>query len=289
MAQTTQGEVGAVVSLWRYPVKSMIGEELQTAHVTAHGLLGDRAYALIDRTDGKVATAKNPGKWPTLFACRATFLEPPHSGAPAPPVRITLPEGKTVTSTQRDCNQALSSALTHQVALAATAHGQVTGVPPSLQASWTAKSEEYWPDLEGLDHRDTVTEFALPAGTFFDSATVHLLTTATLNRLRGWYPSGRFEAPRFRPNIVVEAGGGEYGMVEQTWIGLTLAIGNEVRLRITGPCGRCVMTTLAQGDLPKDGGILRTAVHHAQGYVGVYATVVQGGTTGQGDSVNPTT
>jgi hypothetical protein len=80
MAQTTQGEVGAVVSLWRYPVKSMIGEELQTAHVTAHGLLGDRAYALIDRTDGKVATAKNPGKWPTLFACRATFLEPPHSG-----------------------------------------------------------------------------------------------------------------------------------------------------------------------------------------------------------------
>ncbi len=96
MAQTTQGEVGAVVSLWRYPVKSMIGEELQAAHVTAHGLLGDRAYALIDRTDGKVATAKNPGKWPTLFACRATFLEPPHSGAPAPPVRITLPEGKTV-------------------------------------------------------------------------------------------------------------------------------------------------------------------------------------------------
>ncbi|HTK87375.1 MAG TPA: MOSC domain-containing protein, partial [Nitrospiraceae bacterium] len=109
----------------------------------------------------------------------------------------------------------------------------------------------------------------MPAGTFFDGATVHLVTTATLNRLRGWYPQGRFEVPRFRPNIVLEsAAGEELGMVEETWIGLTLAIGDDVRLRITGPCGRCVMTTLAQGDLPKDSGILRTATQRAQGHVG---------------------
>ena len=210
MAHTTQAEIGAVVSLWRYPVKSMIGEELQTAQVTDHGLLGDRAYALVDRADGKVATAKNPGKWPTLFACRATFLEPPRTEAPTP----------------------------------------------------------------------------LLTGTFFDGATVHLLTTATLNRLRGWYPQGRFDVPRFRPNLVVESVGGEQGVVEQTWIGHTLAIGDEVRLRITGPCGRCVMTTLAQGDLPKDSAILRTAVQHTQGHVGVYAKVVQAGTIHRGDRVH---
>lgn len=285
MAQTTQTEIGAAVSLWRYPVKSMIGEELQTAEVTDHGLLGDRAYALIDRIDGKVATAKNPGKWPTLFACRAVFLESPRRGVPLPPVRITLPDGTAVTSTQRECNEVLSSAFTRQVSLAAAAQGQVTGVPPSLAPSWTAKSEEYWPDLEGLDHRDTVTDFALPTGTFFDGATVHLLTAATLNRLRGWYPQGRFDVPRFRPNLVVESMGGQQGVIEQTWIGHTLAIGDEVRLRITGPCARCVMTTLAQGDLPKDSGILRTAVQHVQGHVGVYAEVVQGGTIRQHDRV----
>ena len=77
-------------------------------------------------------------------------------------------------------------------------------------------------------------------------------------------------------------------MVEQTWIGLTLAIGNEVRLRITGPCGRCVMITLAQRDLPKDTGILRPAVQHTQGHVGVYARVVQGGTIRRGDRVKGT-
>jgi uncharacterized protein YcbX len=60
MLHTMQAEMRAVVSLWRYPVKSMIGEELPTAQVTEHGLLGDRAYALIDRADGKVATTKNP-------------------------------------------------------------------------------------------------------------------------------------------------------------------------------------------------------------------------------------
>ena len=171
------------------------------------------------------------------------------------------------------------------VTLASAESGQVTGVQSSLPASWTGKAEEYWPDMDGLDHRNTVTDFTLPTGTFFDGATVHLLTTATLARLSEIYPQGRFEVPRFRPNIVVEMSTGEQGFVEQTWIGHTLTIGDEVRLKISGPCGRCVMTTLAQGDLPKDSGILRTAVQHNQGHVGVYAVVVQGGTIMRGDRV----
>ena len=58
-------------------------------------------------------------------------------------------------------------------------------------------AEEYWPDMEGLEHRDTVTDFTLPEETFFDCATVHLLTMATLDRLRELYPQGRFEVRRF--------------------------------------------------------------------------------------------
>ena len=92
MPETTQVEMGIVASLWRYPVKSMMGEELQNAQVTDHGLIGDRAYALIDGVDGKVATAKNPGKWPMLFACRATFLESPRGDGYPLPVRIMLPD-----------------------------------------------------------------------------------------------------------------------------------------------------------------------------------------------------
>ena len=265
-------EIGAVSALWRYPVKSMMGEELPAADVTDHGLVGDRVYGLMDRAEGKVATAKNPGKWPALFAFHAAFMQPP-SREVLPPVRITLPDGTRLTSDQHDVNRTLSKALNRDVTLETIEHAKET------------KAEEYWPDIDGLDHKNTVTEFDLPTGTFFDCARVHLVTTATLTRLQSFYPQGRFEAPRFRPNIVVDAVGSEPGFPEQAWIGHTLAIGDNVRLNITGPCGRCVMITLAQGALPKDSGILRTAVQQSHGHVGVYAAVTRGGTIRRGDPV----
>lgn len=269
----TQTVLGSVVSLWRYPVKSMLGEELNAAEVTRRGLLGDRAYALVDDADGKVASAKNPRKWPGLFDCRAVFAEVPRTGVKAPPVRIALPDGAVVNSDQDDINQILSKTLQREVKLSA------------LPDEGTATAEEYWPDIEGLDHRDTVTDFDLPEGTFFDCALVHLLTTATLDRLRGLYAQGRFEVRRFRPNIVVETPQGENDFVENAWTGQVLGIGDSVRLSVTGPCPRCVMTTLPQSDLPRDTGILRTAARHNRANVGVYASVLHGGNVRRGDSV----
>jgi hypothetical protein len=253
----------------------MKGEELQAAEVAERGLRGDRAYALMDGSDGKIATAKNPRKWPALFDFAAAFVEPPRAGTVVPPVRITLPDGTSVTSEQRDINQVLSKALNRNVSLEAAERNR----------AGTMNAEEYWPDMEGLDHRDTVTDFSLPEGTFFDCAVVHLLTTATLERLHELYSRGRFEAPRFRPNIVVAPAGAEKGFIESAWIGQTLAIGDEVRLNIINDCGRCVMTTLPQGRLPRDPEILRTAVRHNRGHVGVYASVVKGGAIHHGDSV----
>jgi uncharacterized protein YcbX len=99
------------------------------------------------------------------------------------------------------------------------------------------------------------------------------------------YPHGRFEVRRFRPNIVVETPEQEQEFVENTWIGRTIALGDEVRLSVTDRCPRCVMTTLAQGDLPKDAGILRTAARHNQASVGIYASVLQVGILRRGDPV----
>ena len=266
---------GSVASLCRYPVKSMQGEELSTTQVTEHGLLGDRAYALIDGADGKAATAKNPRKWPTLLGFRAAYIVPPQSGGIIPPVRIALPDDTVATSQQEDCNQVLSRAL----------HRAVTLTAAGPKHAGIVKSEEYWPDMDGLDFRDTVTDFNLTEGRFFDCATVHLLTTATLARLHEIYPEGRFEVPRFRPNIVVAPSSGEKDFVENAWVGRTLVIGESIRLRITGPCGRCVMTTLPQRDLPSDPGILRTAAQHNKVSIGVYASVERGGTINRGDAV----
>lgn len=262
----------------------MLGEEISVTEVTQRGLIGDRAFALVDPSNGKVASAKNPRKWGTLFDFRAAFIEPPHTGSKLPPVRIALPDGTTVTSEEGDLNQTLSRALGREVTFDATQRGQEEVVESTFPNPWIARAEEYWPDMEGLDYRDTVTDFDLPEHTFFDLAVVHLLTTSTIDRLRALYPQGRFEVRRFRPNIVVETAG-EQGFVENDWVGHTLAIGDEVRLSITSPCPRCVMTTLPQGDLPKDPGILRTAAQNNQVNVGVYAAVLRGGAIRRGDPV----
>jgi uncharacterized protein len=269
-------QVGSVVALWRYPVKSMMGEELNCSEVTDRGLLGDRQFAVVDRSTGKVGGAKNPRKWGNFFDFRAAYAQPLQMGAKIPPVQITLPDGAVVATAQGDLEQVLSRAFGRDVVVEEARPG---GKPSG------ARAEEYWPDMAGLDYRDTVTDFEMPARTFFDIAVVHLLTTATIDHLRALYPQGRFEARRFRPNIVVSTGPEEGGFAENGWIGHTAAIGGNVRLAITEPCPRCVMITLPQDDLPKDSGILRTAAQHNAVNVGVYASVLRGGTIRRGDAV----
>jgi uncharacterized protein len=268
--------VGEVEELWRYPVKSMLGEQLTVAEVVESGLLGDRAYALRDTSDGKIATAKNPRKWPNLFDYGAALTGAATAGEKLPPAQITLPDGTTISTERPDAARILSAALKREVRLE-----KIERAGASNQET----SEEYWLDMEGLEHRDTVTDFNLPEGTFFDTATVHILTTATLQRLHELYPEGRFAVPRFRPNVVISPTDSSSGFVENAWLGRIVAIGESVRLRVDLNCARCVMTTLAQGDLPKDPGILRTAAQHNQVNVGVYASVLQGGKIRRGDSI----
>ena len=250
----------------------MMGEELNASDVTERGLLGDRTLALIDTETGKVVSAKNPRKWPTMFDIRAGFLTPPILGNPLPSVRVTLPEGVMLTSDEINFNERMSIALGRPVVLASVARSQLS-------------LEEYWPDMAELNHQDTVTDESMPVGTFFDLATIHLLTTATINRLAELYPEGRVEPRRFRPNIVVRPDGDETGFVESEWIGKELRIGDEVILEVTDHCPRCVMTTLAQGDLPKDSGILRAAARYNEVHVGVYAEVRRAGRVRRGDAV----
>src|SRR5438552_1326083 len=275
---------GSVLSVLRYPVKSMMGEELTIVDVREGGLIGDRAYALIDNSTGKIASAKNPRKWARLFDCHASFVEPPRRDHPIPPVWIILPDGSNIMSDQPNANAVLSRFFEREVTLAKTAPDS-----PAL--------EEYWPDIDGFAHRETVTDESIalsaPKGSFFDYAVAHIITINTLNRLRELYPQGRFEVRRFRPNVVVTAGKGESDFVENSWVGLTVDVGESLVFKVTNPCPRCVMTTLPQADLPQDHGILRAAAQHNQPHVpalgqpmpsvGVYANVLRSGTVRRGD------
>jgi uncharacterized protein YcbX len=274
-----QTAAGTVVSMWRYPVKSMLGEELNSSYVTERGLIGDRTYALIDQETGKVASAKNPRKWGKLFDFRAAFIDAPQVAENIPPVRITFPDGSQIFSSDQEyiVDHSLSNVFGRGVRL--------------MRANLDKPSyEEYWPDIEGLAQREKLTDEVMPSHTFFDIAVIHILTTSTINRLRELYPEGRFEVRRFRPNIVVESASSEEknDFIENLWVGKKLTIGeDDIVLRITGLCTRCVMTTLPQGDLPKDLGILRTTAKYNHVSAGVYASVLhgEGGTIRRGDLV----
>ena len=272
-----------VATLWRYPVKSMMGEELNGAEITAGGLLGDRAYALVDVETGKVISAKNPKKWPNFFVYRAAFVSPPTESS-LQPIWITLPDGTVLRSDQSDIDYYLSRALGNKVML-------------QTQSPKDAKLEQFWPEYEGEANEVSSEAVAgdAPQGTFFDYAALHLLTTSSIEAMQSHYPEGRFEVRRFRPNIMLDTNR-QAGFVENDWVGKTIKIGDSLCLQITDPCPRCVMPTLAQGDLPQDNGIFKNGIAKNKPLVpfagkelpsvGVYARVLTPGWVKRGDGVS---
>ena len=189
-----------------------------------------------------------------------------------------------MSSADPEAERTLQRALGRDVEIRSVAPGDEPVVESTSGRPWRATSEEYWPDVAGSAHRDTVTDFDLPEGTFFDCAVVRLLTTATLARMSELHPEGTMDPRRFRPNVLVDAGE-RVGFLEDDWVGRTVRLGDAVRLAVTESCPRCVMVTLPQGDLPRDPGVLRTAAQHNDVHIGVYATVVSGGRLRTGDPV----
>lgn len=280
--------VGTIAALYRYPIKSMLGEAVAQGWVDQRGMRGDRAYALRERESGVIASGKHPRKWGALLGCHARFTAPPGMRAALPPVTVRLPDGSELTTDQDELSPALSRLLGRQVDLVASAPED-------------ARAETYWPEVAGFEIQNQVTErrlgVAVP-GALYEYGPLHLLTTATLAHLARLYPAGRFEAERFRPNLLIDTGGADSGFLENAWLGRTLAVGDTVRLQVIDPCPRCVVTTVAQGDLPADPGILATIARHSsatsvtaapgvlfRAVTGVYAAVLQPGLIRTGDTL----
>lgn len=254
--------VGYVAEIHRYPVKSMQGERLERAAFGPDGLDGDRRFAVIDAETGRVASAKQPRKWGGLLELRAKLRD----GA----LIVTGPDGAEYRSDRDDLDAALSRLLERRVNL--------RGAPLG-----TATIEVAWPDVPGHPQANSESIEALSAG-YFDLAPMHLVTTATLRRLRDLAPDSGIESRRFRPNVLIETLPGLSGFVERDWVGRTLPIG-DASLRVSAQCSRCVMTTLSQPGLPADFQILRAIVAHNATNAGAYAVPSGNGELVEGDAV----
>lgn len=271
--------LGRVVGLRRYPVKSMLGEEVPAAELTATGLVGDRRYALLHRETGRVASGKHPRLWRDLLSCAAAY-----DGAA---VRLTLPDGRTVSSADPDLDRVLSDLLGRPVRL--------TDTLPAAALLDRAVPEEVL--RRGIDAAVPVTVSQVggqdDADNFVDFAAVHLLSTSTLDRVAALSPRGTAEPERYRPNIVVQTE--VAGFPENDWCGRAVRIGEQALLRVVARTPRCAVPTLAHGDLPRDAAALRVPAAHnrvsplpeaePQPCAGAYAEVGQPGLVAVGDTV----
>ena len=116
----------------------------------------------------------------------------------------------------------------------------------------------------------------------FDAGAIHLLTTASLNWLRKKLPQSIIDEHRFRPNIVIESNDSTSN--ERDWIGSRIQIGGTI-LQIEEATERCVMTTLAQQNLPKDPDIMREIASELEAQFGLYAKIIEPGSISIGDTV----
>jgi uncharacterized protein YcbX len=273
-------QIGIVKELFRYPVKSMLGEHLDWLEVGTRGVIGDRAWALREAATGKIVSAK---KIAQMLELRATYEAPPREGEPTP-IKIEMPGGRVLHAADADASAILSGELGREVAIERAAAGQHTraGIDPATIFG-DVRIENVMPPFTAATMPDS---FALVRGTFFDSAMIHVLATGTLAHMRSLVGEGaQIDSRRFRPNIVVDTGAGSIGFVEDEWIGKTLEVGGSVKIITINPALRCVMTTHRQEDLARDLRIIRAAAQYHKATLGVFASIGAPGAVRIGDPV----
>jgi uncharacterized protein YcbX len=303
--------IGTIQEIWRYPVKSMAGERLNTTTVDELGIPADRGWAVRDEIKSEIKTGT---RIPRLMQCAAQYREEPVNGN-IPHVEITFPDGSSVHSDDPNVNSRLSSALEHEVklwprqpatnkehyrrpGLAARIIAPLADIPgfrallptifklPSidatLRAAFSRSDDEPTPDLSNMPRE--LFQFTSPLGTYFDAFPIHVLTTASVAVMSQANPAATWDVRRFRPNFFVKTAAGLTGLMEEEWTGRTLRLGS-VEVKCEMPAVRCGMTTNAQEGLGKDPSVLRTIVKEANQNLGTYASVSKNGQVSIGDKV----
>jgi uncharacterized protein len=248
--------LGTVAQCWRYPVKSMQGQPRSELSITAAGVDGDRAWALIDIAASRILSAKRSGD---LLGARA--------GEHA----IELPDGSTIALKDPDASSALSRWLARDVRLARPRAGeqlayQMTFDPPNDDA-------EYF-------------DIPTPEGSFVDLAPLHLVTTATLVGCANARPDLDWDVRRFRPNLVISLDGEAF--CEDGWSGQAVQVGSQVVLDVLQPTVRCAMPLRAQPGLqrqPRLFSALNELNAAFPNHLGVYAGIRTPGPIRVGDPV----
>ena len=280
-----------IKEIWRYPVKSMGGERLSETHLGKGGIPYDRGWALRDEADKTIRGAKQLGE---LLNCSARYLLDTEA-APVPKAEITLPDGRRIVSDDTRINTALSELCGRAVTLwplqprEREEHyraAQPADIEAHLRAVFALEPQEPLPNLAAFppDVLQELMVYASPRGTYFDAFPVNVLTEASLRYMKSLLPESAIDVRRFRPNFLIADDGAKAQPMEFDWVGHEVDVG-AARIAAVMRCPRCIMTTRAQHDLPRDSAIMRTLVRETEQNLSIYATVTREGRIATGDPV----
>lgn len=256
--------VASVESLWRYPVKSMRGEQLDSAFAGFSGIYGDRMYAFRDAGAPIGFPYLTAREQETLLLCRPKFRNSERASKPenqheaealapgitpvyAEPadlmVDVQTPDGRSMAIDDPDLLQLLSDGLgdRHQLRLTHSPRALTDCRPVSLFSTQTAR--QIGNDLGfTLDKR------------------------------------------RFRANIYLDLSS-QGGFAEDKFVGHTLRIGDKVVLSILDRDPRCKMITLDPDTGERSPEVMKRVAQAYDGKAGIYAAVLVEGTLRPGDDV----
>lgn len=291
---------GQVTALWRYPVKSLGGEQLEQIDIGARGLHGDRLWAVRDLERDVTATAR---RIPALLGATARYAHPVGADAGpgnAPEVEITFPDGSVCSSSDPDVHTKLSELADRDVRLTALPPADDTSLHKlskderenmsiaALRKDFGVAEGEKFPDMSMFRVTDLTLlgRYSTPPGMFVDLAPVHVMTLtslATIGAELGGDPDDtHVDARRFRPNILLALANPEDGLPESQWTGGRLSLGGAV-LAVTMPTIRCVVPSRAQPGIEVDRRITKAVASRAGRCLGTYCWVNVGGAVSVGD------
>ncbi|MGB7880393.1 MAG: MOSC N-terminal beta barrel domain-containing protein [Ilumatobacteraceae bacterium] len=276
-----------VSELWRYPVKSMVGETVETIRLDELGVVGDRTWAVRDLERGGIRGAKKIGALMQLAARDLGDGE----------VEISLPDGSVVRTSDPDADERVSAAVDHQISLESLRPADDLdhyrrGAPDSedieaeMRGIFGREADEPFPDFSVFP--PIIAEFESPPGTYYDAFPLMVMSTAALAALARALPESNVDVRRFRPSLVIDTGddGAEAstpGHPEFDWSGRRATIGTAT-IEFDAPCPRCVMVTRQIDDrIPADRAVLRHIVRDLDQNLGIYATIVEPGVVAVGD------
>jgi len=256
--------VGRIESLWRFPVKSMRGEELREAFAGFAGVYGDRVYAFRSSAAPKgfpYLTAREQGR---MLQCRATYRH----GA-----RMSMPPNLTEAEAIAPGATPLYAEPPDLMVDVATPGGEVLSIDDPRLID--VLSEGMREDLElSLLRSDRALTDCRPLSLF------SIQTRRQLSQEVG----AELDKRRFRANVYVDLAEDE-GFGENAWVGRRLRIGDKAEIVVMDRDPRCKMITLDPDTAEPNPEVIRRVAKDHDGTAGIYAAVLVEGTIRPGDVI----